>query len=145
MFICEEAYFDYDVEVDFSQRGVIKDGYWETLGVGFDEDYSTIKYDSTIEYDGHTVGDIDAWDVEQAVYDVLSSDRFQSNLPLDTPDVYKVSGYMTIPYSLSDLYVYNTYDSDWGDETEYDTSNMRVRFYPEKATTKILDIERMSF
>ena len=142
-----DVQFDGEVEVGFSQRGVIKDGYWETVGVNFDEDFGAIEFDPSIDYDGHTIGDLKDWQVQEAVYDVFSSTAFQSILPLDNDDVYKVSGYMMIPYKISNLYEYVTPDREWGDEIEYDASDIDTEFYPEKAELEMstIMIERMSF
>lgn len=138
--------FDDALEIEFSQRGVIADNYWETVDVGFDDDLDSVDYDSVIYYDDEELGEFDADAVKEAVYDVLSSDEFQQRLPLDDPAVYKVTGLIEIPYAVEDVVSYTEIDYDYESvETTYDTTDMYVRFYPNKVKIKTLHIERISF
>ena len=141
----EDLDFNSVLEVEFSQRGVIKDGFWEPFGVGFDDDSENIDYIDDVDPDNRELGTLDSWQVLDALVEVYYSPEFQSQLPLDTPDVYKVSGYVEIPYEVEGAVCYRTYDKRWGEDVEYDNSSMRVSFDPDNAKITKIEIERMSF
>ena len=134
--------FDSEIEIEFSQRGVLSNGYWNIDD--FENDLTTAKFDVRIDYDGSAYFTLDDWEVQDALYEALNSDKIQQRLPLDLPGVYKVSGVISIPYSVENITYYLTSDKDWGDEYEYDFSDIHTNFYPENAAVEMINIERIA-
>lgn len=142
----QEADINDVLEVEFSQRGIISDNYWETAGVGFDEDLDKIEYYPEIYFEDEEIGEIDSWYVQEALYDMFSSSKFQQELPLSDNATYEVKGTVEIPYSISDITYYTEIDKEYESvDKVYDTSNMRIKFYPNQYKIKRLHIERISW
>jgi hypothetical protein len=133
--------FDSEVEIEFSQRGVLSNGYWNIDD--FENDLTTAKFDVRVDYDGSASFTLDDWEVQDALYEALNSDKIQQRLPLDLSGVYKVNGVISIPYSVENITYYLTPDKDWGDEYEYDFSDIHIHFYPENVAVEMINIERI--
>lgn len=136
----EDYEFESDVEVEFTQRGVIENGYWDTDE--FIHDIESIKYIDEVPYDyGYLT--LDDWELKQAVFDAMSTDKIQQRLPLDSDGVYQVSGTILLPFTVESITYYDVSD-EWGPEYEFDDSSANITFNENNIQIEELNIERIA-
>ena len=130
------------LEVKFSQRGEIPKPfgsempYWESYD--FDEDFQNLDFDEQLYFDDVEAIDINKdfrLELEEALSEIFDSTNFQNKLPLFTPGIYRVSGSISLPYTIYDVTILSN---------EYDFSNVSLSFDINDADISKLKIERIS-